>query len=344
LTGFCINGIVPLKKLNPRGEDMLQTRVTEMLGIQYPIIQGGMAWLGLAELVAAVSNAGGLGIIGSVTFPTPEDLRKEIRRTRKLTHKPFGVNITLLPAMRELPNDGFVQVVLEEGVPVVETTAGRPEKYVDTLKRANVKIMHKVGSVRHAKNAEKIGCDAVIAVGFEGAGHPLMDDVTLWNLIPRMADAVQIPVIAAGGTSDHRQLIAALALGAEAVLMGTVFMTTRESAAHPNMKRALINATECDTVLIQRSIKNQTRVWKNKAAEKVLEMETRGASLEELLTVISGHRGRSAVLDGQIDEGTMTCGQGVGLIKSEPTVKEVIDGMVTGAAELLNKLTPRRPS
>ena len=317
---------------------MVRTRVTEMLGIQYPIIQGGMAWLGLAELVAAVSNAGGLGIIGSVTFPTPEELRNEIRRTKELTDKPFGVNITLLPAMRELPNDGYVQVVVEEGVPVVETTAGRPEKYVDILKKANVKIMHKVGSVKHAKNAEKIGCDAVIAVGFEGAGHPLMDDVSLWNLVPRMVDAVTIPVIAAGGTTDHRQLIAALTLGAEAVLMGTAFVATKESAAHPKFKQTLINATECDTVLIQRSIKNQTRVLRNRTAEAVLNMEARGASLQELMPLIGGQRGRKAIMLGEIDEGTMTCGQGVGLIKKELTVKEVIDGMVQGAQRLLKTL------
>jgi nitronate monooxygenase len=240
--------------------------------------------------------------------------------------------------MRQLPNDGFVQVVVEERVPVVETTAGRPEKYVHILKKANVKVMHKVGSVKHAKNAEKIGCDAVIAVGFEGAGHPLMDDVSLWNLVPRMVDAVTIPVIAAGGTTDHRQLIAAFALGAEAVLMGTVFMATQESVAHPNFKQALIKATECDTVLIQRSIKNQTRVLKNRTAEEVLNMEGRGASLEELMPMISGQRGKKALMLGEIDEGTMTCGQGVGLIKKELTVKEVIDGMVRGAETLLNKL------
>ena len=320
---------------------MIKTRITEMLGIRHPIIQGGMAWLGIAELVAAVSNAGGLGIIGSVTFPTPEELREEIRRTRKLTDKPFGVNITMLPAMRELPNEGYVQVVCEEGVPVVETSAGRPEKYIDTLKKAGVKIMHKVGTVRHARNAEKIGCDAVIAVGFEGAGHPMPDDITLWNLIPRMADAVKIPVIAAGGTTDGRQLMAALSLGAEAVILGTVFVATKESAAHPNFKQALVDANEYDTVMIQRTIENQTRVLKNKAAMQVVEMEARGASLEELLTVISGERGKKAMLDGEVDYGTMTVGQGVGLIKSIPTVKEVVDGLVDGAEALLKRINGR---
>lgn len=323
---------------------MLKTRVTKLLGIQHPIIQGGMAWLGTAELVAAVSNAGGLGIIGSVTFPTPEELRKEIRKTRKLTDKPFGVNITMLPAMRILPTDGYVQVVVEEGIPVVETSGSSPEKYMDTFKKANVKVMHKAGAVRHARTAERIGCDAVIALGFEAAGHPLMDDVTLWNLIPRMVDALTIPVIAAGGTSDPRQIVAALALGAEGVMMGTRFMVTRESVAHKNIKQALIKATEADTVMIQRSIKNQTRVYRNKAAEQVLEMEARGASLEELLTVISGERGRNAIFTGDIDGGTMTCGQGIGLIQSAPTVKEVIDSLVTGAEALLSKMGSRRRS
>ena len=320
---------------------MLTTRITEMLGIRHPIIQGGMAWLGIAELVAAVSNAGGLGIIGSVTFPTPEDLREEIRKTKKLTDKPFGVNITMLPAMRELPNDGYVQVLCEEGVAVVETSAGRPEKYIDTLKKAGVKIMHKVGTVRHARNAEKIGCDAVIAVGFEGAGHPMPDDVTHWNLIPRMADAVKIPVIAAGGTTDGRQLLAALSLGAEAVVLGTVFVATRESAAHPNFKQALVDANEYDTIIIQRTIENQTRVLKNKAALEVVEMEARKATLEELLTVISGERGKRAMMDGEIEVGTMTVGQGVGLIKGIPTVKEVVDNLVNGAEDILKRLNKR---
>ena len=323
---------------------MLKTKVTELLGIQYPIVQGGMAWLGVAELVAAVSNAGGLGTIGSVTFPTPEDLRNEIHKTRKLTDKPFGVNITMLPAIRELPNDGFVQVVVEEGIPVVETAGRSPEHYIDVLKKANVKIMHKVGSVRHAHTAERIGCDAVIAVGLEGAGFPLMDDITLWNLIPRMADEVTIPVLAAGGTTDPRQLVAALALGAEAVYMGTRFMLTQESLAHPNIKQAFINATETDTVMIQRSINNQTRVLKNKPSEKVLEMEARGASLEELITVISGQLGRTALLDGDVDGGTLSCGQGVGLVQSVPTVGEVIESMVAGAEALIHEIGSRSRS
>jgi len=323
---------------------MLKTRVTEMLGIQYPIIQGGMAWLGVAEMVAAVSNAGGLGTIGSVMFATAEELRNEIHKTRKLTDKPFGVNITMLPAMRILPTDGYVQVVVEEGIPVVETSGSSPEQYMDALKKANVKVIHKAGNVRHARTAERVGCDAVFALGFEAGGHPLMDDVTLWNLVPRMVDALTIPVIAAGGISDHRQVVAALALGAEGVMMGTRFMVTRESLAHQNIKQALVEAAETDTVMIQRSIKNQTRVFRNKAAEQVLEMESRGASLEELLTVISGERGRNALMTGDVDGGTTTCGQGIGLIQSVPTVREVIETIVAGAEALLTEISSRRPS
>lgn len=318
---------------------MLKTRMTELMGIKYPIIQGGMGWLGLAELVAAVSNAGGLGVLGSATHPDPEDLREEIRKVKKLTDKPFGVNIVMLPAIRELPNDGFVQVICEEGVPVVETAAGKPGKYIDALKRANVKIMHKVGSVQHARNAQKLGYDAVEVVGFESAGFPLPDDVTMWNLIPRIVDAVDIPVSAAGGTTDYRQLTAALALGADSVTCGTVFMATKECAAHSNLKQRLVEANEYDTVMIQRTINNQTRVFKNELALKVLEMEARKAPFEELVTMISGERGRRVYFEGDVDYGTISCGQGVGLIKDIPTVKEVIDRMVAGAEKLLKRLS-----
>lgn len=317
---------------------MLQTRITELLGIQYPIVMGGMAWIGTAEVAAEVSNAGGLGILGSVMYPTPERLREEIQKTRKLTDKPFGVNITLLPAMRELPNDGFVQVVCEERVPVVETTAGKPEKYVEILKKANVKIMHKVGSIKHAKNAEKLGVDAVIAVGFEGAGHPMMDDVSLWNLIPGMVDTLKIPVLAAGGSSDGRQLVAALALGASAIVVGTIFMASKESPAHPNFKQAMLNACECDTVLIQRSIQNQYRVFKNKTSLEVLELEARKATFEELIPLIKGERGRKALMDGDVEYGCMTLGQGVGLIKEVRAVKEIMNNYVTGAQDIIKRL------
>jgi len=314
-----------------------------MLGIKHPIIMGGMLSIGLAELVAAVSNAGGLGIIGSVNFATGEELRQEIHKTRTLTDKPFGVNITLLPAVHESPHEEFINVVVEERVSMVETSGRPPEPYIERLKKANVKVIHKVGAVRHARSAERIGCDAVFTLGFEGAGHPMMEDVTMLNLLPRMVDAVKIPVIACGGIADARQFIAALAMGAEGVMMGTRFMLTKESLAHPNTKKAMVEATETDTMIIQRSIGTQTRVLKNKPAEKVLEMEGRGASLEELLTVISGRLGRTAILEGDVDGGVMGCGQGIGLMNEVLTVKEVIDNMINEATVLLKDMCSRWP-
>ena len=317
---------------------MLETRITEMLGIKYPIVQGGMAWIATAEVVAAVSNAGGLGILGSIMFPTPERLREEIHKTRQLTDKPFGVNITLLPSMRELPNDGFVQVVCEEKIPVVETTAGKPEKYIDTLKKANVKVMHKVGSIQHAQHAERLGADAIILVGFEGAGHPLMDDVSLWNLIPCAVDTLKVPVLAAGASSDGRQLVAALALGASAIVAGTIFVVSKESPAHPNLKQAFVNASECDTVLIQRTIQNQTRAFKNKTSLEVQALEDRKASFEELIPLIKGELVRQAYMEGKVDTGCFTAGQGLGLIKEVLSIKEIIDNFVTGAQAVIKRL------
>jgi len=322
---------------------MFKTRVTEMLGIEHPIIMGGMGTIGNAELVAAVSNAGGLGILGSITYTTGEELRQEIRRTRALTNKPFGVNITRLPAVHECPWQEFVKVVVEEGVPVLESSGSSPEPFIDRLKKANVKVIQKVGAVRHARSAERLGCDAIFTLGFEGAGHPTMEDVTMLNLLPRMVDSVKIPVIACGGIADHRQFLAALAMGAEGVMMGTRFMLTKESLAHPNIKKVMVEAKETDTVVIQRSIGTQTRVLKNKPAEKVLEMETRGASLEELLTVISGRLGRGAMLTGDVDGGVIASGQGVGLMNEVLTVKEVIDNMINGAAAVLKNMCSRWP-
>ena len=322
---------------------MFKTRVTEMLGIEHPIIMGGMAWLGRAELVAAVSNAGGLGVIGSVTFTTGEELRQEIHKTRTLTDKPFGVNITRLPAVHESPWEEFVNVVVEERVSMVETSGSSPESFIERLKKANVKVIQKVGAVRHARSAERMGCDAVFTLGFEGAGHPMMEDVTMLNLLPRMVDAVKIPVIACGGIADHRQFLAALAMGAEGVMMGTRFMLTKESLAHSNTKKAMVEAKETDTVVIQRSIGTQTRALRNKQAEKVLEMEERRASLEELLPVISGKLGQNAMLGGDTDSGVLMCGQGIGLINETLTVKEVIDNMMNGAAALLKGMCSRWP-
>jgi len=322
---------------------MFKTRITEMLGIEHPIIMGGMMWIGMAEMVAAVSNAGGLGILASAGYTTGEELRQEIHKTRALTDKPFGVNITRLPAVHPAPNEEFVDVVVQERVPMVETSGSSPEPFMERLKEADVNVIQKVGAVRHARSAERIGCDGVFTLGFEGAGHPMMEDVTMLNLLPRIVDAVKIPVIACGGFADHRQFLAALAMGAEGVMMGTRFTLTKESPAHLNTKQAMVEAKETDTLIIQRTIGTQTRVLRNKPAEKVLEMEGRDASLEELLTVISGRRGQNAMLTGDVDDGILASGQGVGLMNEVPTVKEVIDDIINGAAALLKDLCSRWP-
>ena len=316
---------------------MFSTAITEMLGIRYPIIQGGMAWVARAELAAAVSNAGGLGIVGSITFNSGEELRAEIRRTKELTDRPFGVNITSYPAARPIPNDEFVAVVLDEAVSMVETSGSRPDKYMAAFKARGVRVFHKVGAVRHAVSAEKIGCDAIFALGFEAAGHTLMDDVTLFNLVPRMADTIGVPVIAAGGMSSGRQMAAALALGAAGIMMGTRFMATKESPIPDTIKAALVASHETDTAIILRTLRNQDRVLNGSVARRVTEMEARGAGLEELLTVIGGGTSERAILEGDLELGTMDCGQGVGLIHDVPTVAEVIEDIIREAESVLGQ-------
>ncbi len=319
---------------------MLKTRVTEMLGIKYPIIQGGMLWIARAELAAAVSNAGGLGIITSANFTNGKELKEEIRKTKALTDKPFGVNISLFPSIRALPNDEFVAVVIDEGIPVVETSGVQsPEEYVPQLKKAGVKIIHKVASVRHAITAERVGVDAVAIVGNEGGGHIGMNEVTTLILVPLAVNTLKVPVIAAGGIGDARGFVAALALGAEGVIMGTRFMATQECPAHPKLKEWLLQAKETDTVLVERSIRNTVRALKNKAAGKVLEMEARGATLEELLTVISGENYKKVFLDGELDAGIAACGQVVGLIHDLPPVKEVIETIIAEARIIGQRLS-----
>lgn len=311
---------------------MIRTRITEMLGIEYPILMGGMQWLAKAELVAAVSNAGGCGFITAVSFAYPEELREEIRKTRELTNKPFGVNISMLPVM--MPGDqtgAFMKVVCEEGIPVIETAGRNPEPYVARLHEAGVKLIHKVPAVRFAKKAESIGADAVTIAGFECGGHPGMDDVPSLILIPKAADTLNVPVIAAGGFCDGRSLVAALALGADAVLMGTRFMASAESPMHDNFKRWMTAARETDTMVVERSIRNAARIIKNEAALTVARMEEQGATLDELIPVISGKVGRDAYLSGDIDMGAIACGQVVGRIDSIQTCREIIEGAIAEA-------------
>jgi nitronate monooxygenase len=318
---------------------MFKTRVTEMLNIQYPIIQGAMQWVSRAELVAAVSNAGGLGILPSATFSSKEALREEIRKTKSLTDKPFGVNISLFPSITPIPNDVFIEALIEEGVPVVESSGMRsPEEFVGRLKEANVKLIHKVAGVKHAKRAERVGADMVSIVGFENGGALGMDDVTTFILVPRAVDELKVPIIAGGGIGDARGLVAALALGAEGVVMGTCFMATEECSLHPNVKEWMVKAGETDTVVIMRSIRNTHRAVRNKVAEQVLELEQRGAPLEEMLKLISGKRSLNAFETGDLEEGLAFCGQVVGLVDRVVSVEELISNMVKEAEKILQGL------
>jgi len=317
---------------------MFKTRITELLGIKYPIIAGGMHLLSRAGLVAAVSNAGGLGILASTTFENKEELREEIRKTKSLTDKPFGVNLNLFPMMRPRPIEEDIDLFIDEGVEIIESSGASPEQYLPRLKEAGIKIIHKVPAVRFAQKAESVGVDAVTIVGFECAGHPGMDDVTSMILVPLTVDAVKIPVVAGGGFCDARSFVAALALGADGVVMGTRFVATHECIAHPKIKEWLVKAKETDTTLIDRSIGLPMRVIKNKQAEKALEMDKRGAPLEELLTVISGALGKKAWLEGDIDAGVVSLGMAVGRIREILSVKEVIDGIIKEAKAICKRL------
>lgn len=309
------------------------------MNIRYPILQGGMQWLSRAELAAAVSEAGGFGIITAGSFSSPKELREEIGKMRGMTDKPFGVNISMLPTvpLGERIQDYF-DVVCQENILAVETAGRSPEPYVEQLKKAGIKLIHKVPAVRYAKKAESLGADAVAIVGFECGGHFGMDDATNFIKIPKTAETVKIPVIAGGGIGDARGFMAALALGAEGIVMGTRFLATQECPIHPRFKEWILQAQEADTMIIQRSIRNTNRVMENKAAAAVLEMETRGATLEELMTIISGQVGKKAEETGDLDSATIACGQVIGLIRDIPTVKELIERMMREVESVLGRL------
>jgi NAD(P)H-dependent flavin oxidoreductase YrpB (nitropropane dioxygenase family) len=317
---------------------MFKTRITELFGIKYPIIQGGMMWIARAELVAAVSNVGGLGIIAAFTFPTPQELADEIKKTRGLTDKPFGVNITLLPTLRPVDIDGYFNVVIDSGIKIVETAGRSPEAYMERLKAAGIKVIHKCTAVRFARTAQRIGCDAVSIDGFECAGHPGEEDVTSLVIIPLTVDAVEIPVIASGGFGDGRGLIAALALGAEAANMGTRFMATKEAPGHPKVKEWLVQASERDTLLVLRSFRNTMRALRNPTSEKVLEIEKQGADIHQLESLISGRIGRNLLETGDIENGLLTAGQVIGLVHDIPTVKELMDRIIKEAEEVVSNI------
>lgn len=315
-----------------------ETRVTRLLGIRYPIIQGGMQWVARAKLVAAVSEAGGLGVLSALTFPDPEALREEIRKVKALTDKPFGVNLTLLPTLVPRPLEEYIEVALSEGVRVFETAGRNPEPYLRVLKSKGALVMHKCPSLRFARAAERAGCDMVVVNGFEGAGHPGEEDVTSLILVRLVSRWLKIPVIAAGGVVDGRGLVAALALGAEGVMMGTRFLVTKEAPVHPQVKRRLLEAKETDTVLIQRSIRSTLRVLRNRASEKVLELERAGVGFEELMAYIKGERSKEALEKGFVEEGMVVCGQAIGLIEDLPSVKELIERIIQEAKETIGRL------
>jgi nitronate monooxygenase len=316
----------------------MKTRITELLAIQHPIIQGGMHHVGLAELAAAVSNAGGLGIITGLTQPTPELLAREIRRCRELTDKPFGVNLTFLPALVAPDYPGYVRAIIEGGVKIVETAGNNPQKWLPALREAGIVVIHKCTSVRHALKAEAIGCDAVSVDGFECGGHPGEDDIPNFILLPRAADELRIPFVASGGMADGRSLVAALALGADGMNMGTRFIATREAPVHDNVKRAIVAASELDTRLVMRPLRNTERVLKNAAVERLLEKErSLGASLTfaDILGEVAGVYPR-IMQDGDMDAGAWSCGMVAGLIDDIPTVKELIDRIMAQAQAIID--------
>ena len=318
---------------------MLKTRITELFGIEYPIIQGGMQWLSRSELAAAVSNAGGLGIMTALSFLKLDDLRDEIKKLRDMTDKPFGVNISMLPTF--IPGEithKIVDLLVEEKVPVVETAGRSPEEFVKILHDGGVKLLHKAPAVRFAQKAERIGADAVTLVGFQCAGHPGRDDVPTLILVPKAAESVNIPVVAAGGFCDGRGLVSALALGAEGILMGTRFMASEECPMHKNLKDWMVAADERDTRVIERSINNPCRVIVNEASDKVMEMEERGTTLEELMPVISGKAGLASYENGDIGGGVIACGQVVGRIHEIKPVAEIMADIVSDAENTLKRL------
>jgi NAD(P)H-dependent flavin oxidoreductase YrpB (nitropropane dioxygenase family) len=317
---------------------IMKTRITDLLGIQHPIIQGGMHFVGLAELASAVSNAGGLGIITGLTQPTPEKLSAEIERCRAMTDKPFGVNLTFLPAVKPPDYPGYIDAIIKSGVVrVVETAGNNPQKYLPALKEAGIRIIHKCTAVRHALKAQAIGCDAVSVDGFECGGHPGEDDVPNMILLPRAADELKIPFVASGGMADARSLVAALAMGAEGMNMGTRFIATQEAPVHPHVKQAILDATELDTRLIMRPLRNTERVLRNDAVDRLLAKERELGSkvtFADIGAELAGVYPR-IMKQGEMDAGGWSCGMVVGLIHDVPTCKELIDRIMSEAQTLI---------
>lgn len=316
----------------------MKTRITELFNIEHPIVQGGMHYVGFAELAAAVSNAGGLGIITGLTQKSPQDLAIEIEKCHGMTDKPFGVNLTILPMVNTPDYPGYVKAIIDGGVKIVETAGRSPEPFIDAFKGAGVKVIHKCTSVRHALKAQKIGCDAVSADGFECGGHPGEDDIPNFILLPRVKEELEIPFIASGGIATGSQLVASLALGAEGINMGTRFMATKEAPVHDNVKVAIINASELDTRLIMRHLRNTERVLKNEAVDKLVALEKeRGAaiSFDEVAPFVVG-KYQDVMQQGKMDVGAWSCGMVAGLINDVPNCKELIDGIMNEAHSIIH--------
>ncbi|MGO4158698.1 NAD(P)H-dependent flavin oxidoreductase [Cupriavidus sp. YAF13] len=321
----------------------MKTRITELFGIRHPIVQGGMHFVGLAELAAAVSNAGGLGVITALTQRTPELLAKEIARCREMTDQPFGVNLTFLPTFSAPPYPEYIQAIVEGGVRIVETAGRSPEEYMPAMKAAGIRVIHKCTSVRHALKAERIGCDAVSVDGFECGGHPGEDDIPNMILLPRAADELKIPFVASGGMADARSLVAALALGADGINMGTRFVATKEAPVHENVKRAIVAATELDTRLVMRPLRNTERVLRNAGVEKILDIERdKGEQIQisDILEQVAGVYPK-VMLDGEMDAGAWSCGMVAGLIDDIPSVRELIDRIMADANHLIGQRLAR---
>jgi nitronate monooxygenase len=317
----------------------MKTRITELFNIQHPIIQGGMHYVGFAELASAVSNAGGLGIITGLTQKTPKDLAKEIARCHEMTDKPFGVNLTFLPTVAAPDYPGYIDAIIDGGIKIVETAGRNPQPYMEQLKKADIKVIHKCTSVRHSLKAEAIGCDAVSVDGFECGGHPGEDDMPNMILLPRAAEELKIPFVASGGMADARSLVASLAMGADGMNMGTRFMATKEAPCHERVKEAIINATELDTRLVMRPLRNTERVLNNSAVEKLLEKEKELGSnikFEDIMDEVAGVYPK-VMLDGEMEAGAWSCGMVVGLINDIPSCKELIDGIMSEANSLITK-------
>ncbi len=321
----------------------MKTRITELFGIEYPIIQGGMHFVGLAELAAAVANAGGLGILTALTQPGPDALAREIERCKGMTDKPFGVNLTFLPGMAKPDYPGYVRVVIEGGIKIVETAGRSPEQYMDALKGAGIKVIHKCTSVRHSLKAQRIGCDAVSVDGFECGGHPGEDDVPNMILLPRAAEELSIPFVASGGMGNAAQLVAALAMGADGINMGTRFVATQEAPVHQNVKDAIVKATELDTRLIMRNLRNTERVLLNRAVEELVGVEkAKGEDIQfsDVAPYVGGVYPK-VMREGDMDCGAWSCGMVAGLIHDVPTVKELIERIVCGAQDIIRNRLAR---